>query len=355
MQLDHISLLQCPYCHTALKVDFLLPDRPGYATVHCDCDTYPVIEGIVYLRKNAPQLGQKAVELLRAGKSNEALRILFSEERKLTRFLYTVLLGFPLSLRGFIRSWKLVVPGSKAWQNYLLHREKRVSFILSAATLSFIQDSGVVTDIGCGTGHFLNKAAQIHPSSQLIGIDGSFPLLYLAKRFFLKKNLDRCLLVCADIDSGIPLKDETSTSVFCNDAFMYFHRKKHVAQEMLRVMCTKGRLFITHLHHRQAQNLGQGYGMSVQDVRALLPELCGYIASDRSLFHTLLDKHALTYIPLSAELKEEDFYNSFSVIWMKEKKTTVKTQLPDEEYSLIMPQQVDYTEDEYIQHGLSTQ
>lgn len=355
MQIDHISLLQCPYCHTELKVDFVLPNRSGYATLHCDCDTYPVIEGIVYLRKNAAQLGQHAVELLRTGRSYEALSILFSEERKLTRFLYTVLLRFPLSLRGFIRSWKLLVPGSKAWQNYLLYREKRVSFILSAATLSFIQDDDVVTDIGCGTGHFLNKAAQIHPSSQLIGIDGSFPLLYLAKRFFLKKYLDRCLLVCADIDSGIPLKDEISTSVFCNDAFMYFHRKKHVAQEMLRVMRTKGRLFITHLHHRQAQNLGQGYGMSVQDVRTLLPELRGFIASDRSLFHTLLDKHTLTYRSLSAELREEDFYNSFSIIWMKDKKMMIKIKLRGDEYSLIMPEQIDYTEDEYIQHGLRTQ
>lgn len=351
MQLNHLSLLQCPYCGSALTVDFTYPNRPEFATVHCDCDTYPIVDGIAYLKKGPQLLNQRAAEAIRAGNPHEALQILFLEERKLTRFLYSLLLRLPLSLRVFIRLWQVLVPGSKSWQNYLLRRDQRVSFIVSAATLAFTKDGEVITDLGCGAGHFLKKAMQLRPDSTLIGVDGSFSLLFLAKRFFLQKST-QTLLICTDLDAGIPLQDTVSDHTFCNDAFMYFHRKKHVAQEMRRTTTAKGRVYITHLHHRLAKNLGQGYGMSVQDATSLFPELRGYISSDRSLLHTLIQRQTLIYQQLSSYLKEEDFYNSFSLIWTKEKKSVIKLAVNSELYSVVMPSDIDYTEDEYIQHGL---
>lgn len=353
MNTEHLHLLLCPYCDTQLELDYVDAKHPTYSTLHCSCDEYPVVDSILYLKKDHQQLNQKAAQLIRAGKRSQALKTLFLEERKLTRWLYILSSKFPLSLNMFISIWKFFVPASKPWQEYLLHREQRTTFLLSAATLAWRKKKSIIIDVGCGAGHFLKQAISLSPTSSHIGVDGSFSLLFLAKRYILPKD-SLTLLVCADVDSGVPVKPKLVDFLYCNDAFMYFHRKHFLTTEFERVTNAKAKIFITHIHHRLASNLGQGYGLSVQESFQLFKRFSRYIASDKRLFQDIYHKQIIQYQPLTSTLSEQEFMNSFSVLLTKEKKVSQTHAVPPELKHFFTLENIDFSEDEYIKQSLNS-
>jgi ubiquinone/menaquinone biosynthesis C-methylase UbiE len=62
---------------------------------------------------------------------------------------------------------------------------------------------GPLLDIGCGTGRIVETVCS--PSRSTIGVDLSWRSL----RVLQSKDLPRVALVCAEVSSGIPLRDET--------------------------------------------------------------------------------------------------------------------------------------------------
>ena len=354
MQIDHLHLLSCPYCNSSLELDFIDPKYPNYSTLHCSCDVYPVVEDIVYLKKDYQQRNQKAAQLIRQGKRSLALKTLFLEERKLTRWLYSLSAKLRLSLKVFISLWKLLAPSSKPWHEYLLHREQRVTFLLSVATLAWRKKKSTVLDLGCGAGHFLKQAVFLSPSSTHIGVDGYFSLLFLAKKYILPRKTTSTLLICADINAGIPVRSTTVEFLYCNDAFMYLHRKYFIASELERVITAKAKVFITHIHHRLATNLGQGYGLSIQESFQMFKQFHRFVKSDKDLFHNIYDQHQLSYQPLTGTLSEQEFMNSFSLLLTKEKKFSPKHTLPSELNELFILEKIDFSEDEYIKNNFAS-
>lgn len=69
--------------------------------------------------------------------------------------------------------------------------------------------TGSVLDLGCGSGDILERFAKKYPEAQFVGVDGSFPMLELARRRMMRAEMsERFDFVEALIPSkDVPLED----------------------------------------------------------------------------------------------------------------------------------------------------
>jgi ubiquinone/menaquinone biosynthesis C-methylase UbiE len=95
--------------------------------------------------------------------------------------------------------------------------------------------SGPVLDVGCGSGHLLDRLE----ASIKIGIDLSTSMLRLAR-----KRGCRALLILADA-TRLPIKSESFEIVVSQDMLGHFRRPSQPVDEMVRVCRPGGRLLAT--------------------------------------------------------------------------------------------------------------
>jgi SAM-dependent methyltransferase len=130
--------------------------------------------------------------------------------------------------------------GRTADLDYFRYRFSDLSYISTAALLTPIS-GGPVLDLGCGAGHLLHALSRKIPSGQIVGLDLSFTLLYLARRFLVPD----ALLVCADASSRLPFRDGAFEAALCADMFNYLPDRELTARELMRV--ARGPLLLSRL------------------------------------------------------------------------------------------------------------
>lgn len=288
-----INLLECPFCHTPLKVGgvfrvFAKGNNIRDGFVRCVCDVFPIVEGILYLKKNEPPVlkNQIAVDLLRQGQYHEALNLLFDERRR-AKLPYSWLLSGrfkPKTIQGFLALLKVFIPESKAWLNHLAEREHRPTFFLSLMNLAYVQTGQIVVDAGCSAGWFLKHLIQRQPKARAIGVETSFSALYLARKFVLK---NKGSLICADLDLGLPFRAGVVDRVMANDTFMYLKKKHFFLTESARVTGRQGLTFLSHVHSALAENDGQGYGLTSAELSKYTKEFKLWSTDDEALYRSL--------------------------------------------------------------------
>jgi malonyl-CoA O-methyltransferase len=115
---------------------------------------------------------------------------------------------------------------------------------IAAQFFSFVQTkktkSGVLLDIGCGTGFLTQKIKAAYPSHTLIALDAAPDMLACLPR------LDRMQLMCADFDA-IPLADNTCDAVFSSVALQWSQDVEKTLTEWLRVLKPGGQLSFSTL------------------------------------------------------------------------------------------------------------
>lgn len=333
------TLLRCPYCLSKLKPDRKTPPRSSSGVLVCDCDVYPFIQDIMYLKKDHQQTNQRCVQLLREGNIRRALRLLL-DGRRLTKLAYSLAGNVPLHM--LLAVARATAPGSSSWWIYLSNRTRRVSFLLSLATLGSIQAGDTIVDIGCGLGYFLAKTDEWTRTGLRVGVDASFSLLYLARAYSVSPMT---VLVCADVEQGLPLQPNVADTIFFNDSFMYMHNKRRVLIESHRVLRSRGQLFLTHVHNEGNENLGQGYGIIPNDLNALGNPLYRVGAiSDKQMFQSIVRSAAITYGGVSKKLHSR-MYRSLSYRLMKDRAPLAPIVPPQNLVKYIAHTKIDYTED----------
>ncbi len=344
-----IPLLRCPYCEHLLSITerfFFTGEGSISGVVSCACDAYPLLHGILYLKKDPTRLNQQVISELRHGNGLKAVRRLI-EDRRWIRWTY-ILLEIPLirkisSYLSFLSLLSVLSPGQKPWYTYLRNRNRRATYMLSLLTLSSMKKTDVLVDVGCGTGNFLAKASELHIRS-LIGIDTSFNLLYLARNFVVKPSV---LLICCDVNLGLPFNSSSLTAITCNDCFMYFVKKKYVVEEITRVLTTSGRGFLTHVHNRNVENLGQGYAITPKEMMAISGKLHMLLTADTQLYASTVSGKITYQLSVSAEQQRTS--PSFSYLLHKGRERSVnETKVRKEILDHIRNVAVDFTEDEAL-------
>jgi SAM-dependent methyltransferase len=221
--------LACPSCDAELRDE-------GDA-VRCPCGPWPVVAGIPVLLPWAlgrrPSLGDVLARFRPPARGLLARlsRRLFSGAAELELAAADPDAAF-LELAGALRQ--------SADLDYFRYRHSAPAFVAAAALLRAL-DRGPVVDVGCGAGHLLRALSRRLPDAALAGVDATFPLLYLAKRFLCP----RAFLVCADVSRRLPFRDGAFEAGVSLDAFNYLPDGEVAARELQRVV--RGPILIPHL------------------------------------------------------------------------------------------------------------
>jgi SAM-dependent methyltransferase len=352
--------LRCPYCQEPLHLIQTLAHFPHspqlrYGILKCLCDEYPIVEGIVYLKKDGAQINQLAVRYLRQGQWQAAFSCLIAERKKI-KWLYLLLWRLPptsrlsqwLTLNHVLKLMYWLVDGaSKPWYRYLTTRQNRVTYLLTLAPLALAQSTTTLVDAGCGLGYFLKRATDWTTATKIFGLDISFSFLYLARRFVVTPGT---YLVCCDQELGLPFANHSVSHYFINDAFVVIKNKKAVIHELARVVTPTGRAVITHVHNQAVENLGQEYGVTLPEMAHYSPGGTLAASSDLDLWRSATKQQQLVYTPI-AQLQRKTTRAkppAFSFTWSPRRHQQLKQPVLSPWLNLVKNTQIDYSEDEHL-------
>ncbi len=345
------SLLVCPYCKGSFHIekDFKR-NHQLFAILQCQCDEFPVFDGIVYLQKDESLKNKRVVTCLRNQEYRQAFQILVSERKKLY-WVFLILFYVRNSSIKIREIWleyifKIFIflnRSSKDWYAYCLNRKKRAAFKICTGTLSVVKNDSVILDCCTGIGHFLTELNKVNTPQKNIGLDYSFKLLYLSRLFVSKKNM----LVCSNLNDGLPFKENSVETIYLNDCVMYIFNLLNVFRDSLRVLKESGVIVANHIHALSRKNVGEGYSMTPAHLRNMAKDFNCYFRSDKNLFQEIKANQELSYAH-SNHFKLRQDERSFSAILvpsLSRKKNIFKVK-PFRNISLA---QVDFTEDEDLQ------
>jgi len=223
------ELFACPSCRGPLTRD---PE-----SLRCGCGAWPVVEGIPILTPWAKNRRFTLEEVLARhlppveGFAAKLRRRLFPPIGKLNDAVCNRTATF-LDLAASL--------GRTGDLDYFRYRFSDLSYLSTAALLTPLSQ-GPVLDLGCGAGHLSYALSRRIPRGMVVGLDLSFTLLYLARRFVLPTGL----FVCADASAPLPFRDGAFEAALCADTFNYLPDREATARELLRVV--KGPLLLSRL------------------------------------------------------------------------------------------------------------
>lgn len=150
-----------------------------------------------------------------------------------------------------------------------------------------------VVDLGCGTGCFSPRLAQIYPQADLLGLDIAEGMLRYARE---KRQLDAAWL-CADAEN-LPLADNSVDLLFSSLAIQWCENLPALFGEMQRILKPGGRAFISTLGPR-----------TLHELKAAWQTVDGYTHVNR-----FLPAASLQQAQAEAGLSERGFYTEDRVL-----------------------------------------
>jgi SAM-dependent methyltransferase len=298
MDPDVLELLECPFSGT----DLVLEGEADWGVLRSEAGAFPVLAGIPILRLGEDEL----VELVEAGEHERAVRTAAFAEvapsgwRRIGPWLAaTERLGAPG--RRLQDSWRadldrrarpLTDPGTTTEDLFALaYRELRLRnpevfaynwyrysvprHLAALAAMAWAPPTGPVLDLGCGAGH-LTAALDRHVAPDpVIGVDGLFFALYVART----RVAPGAQLVCCDLDP-LPLRDGVVGGVWASDVLHAIARKASVARELHRVAGPRSWGAVVSLAVAGHDHEYPGRPLSLDGYRRLLGPGATFLADD---------------------------------------------------------------------------
>ena len=232
---NNLDKLICPYCHKRLYIYKKIINGTGI--IKCECNFYPVVRNILYLKKD--NLSKKAVNYIKKEKNIKALVTLLNLRKKqlFPLILITYFDNFFIKL-GFRNTIKFLsfFSQEKGWSWYLINREKIPSYYISKMASNFEKQVNFDSaDLGCGIGQAIQN--------NTFNIDKSFANLILANLYSADLNK---ILICSDLERGVPFKTSILNLITCTDTFHYIQNKKLFLEDTKRCLKSSGFLSIIH-------------------------------------------------------------------------------------------------------------
>ena len=267
--------LRCPYCESKLTCKFIKSDPryENWGVCRCSCDEYPIVEGIFYLIKDDRRSNRHAVSHIKSRKYLSAVwMLLYTSHRNykliaLSAYFFRRWLQLSLSLKFWLRILKQTGP-SKDWITYILERNNRDDIHVALnLTIRYAKRGGILLDIGYGLGNLHTLLQKNKFSSFFVGLDKSFCFLFLSA---IHREKTDVLLVCTDVEAGLPFLDSTFTDVVIVDTFCSTFKKEYVISETARVLRDHRFLYFVNLYGTSRRSYYWGYGIKYDNLRKML-------------------------------------------------------------------------------------
>lgn len=258
------KLIKCTYCNSSVNDSSLFKDQIGnnWGFIQCDCDVYPVVCDVIYLKKNTGMRNKKAVNLIRENKLFFA-SVLLIDDSRIIKYLLGFLVKYGLSQQRFSKLLSFLskyLSRHKSWINYLSKRSNtsRDYLLLKSVLNKKIKKDDVIVDVGCGNAF---NSRRLPVETVYIGLDHEFSTLLKASLF--SKNKGSKFLICSDANHGLPLKNKIANHVVFLDSLGNIYKKLYVLEETLRIS-KLGFIYLIGMYHSDQTTDQWGYGLSVQ-------------------------------------------------------------------------------------------
>ena len=272
MKQELLELIKCPYCGTDFEVEEVYNENEEgiiNGCIKCKCDEYPILDGILILKKNLMKKYiinylkkreiEKAIALSLGNYTNDICRVADFIEPKLGgKFFKKSLLGLVdhFSKKRYRRYSDTNlsfcdVLGNNPYMVYFKHRFSTQTFWSLYPFIKLLNGKQKrILDMCCGAGHASFVISKYINPDELICVDGDFKSLYLAKKYFSNAEF-----ISIDANYQLPFKDNTFSSILMMDAFHYIDARALLAKEFERVLDPEGVLLLLHLHNALVENV----------------------------------------------------------------------------------------------------
>ena len=279
MRPELLKLMKCPYCGTDFEIDEVYSENEGEiinGCVKCECNEYPILEGIVILKNTHTK--EYIINYLKKEKTEKAVALSFGNYTndicRVADFIEPKPFGklFKKNLLSFVNSYSKKiykrysdknlsfcdVLGNGSFDAYLKHRFSSQTFWSLYPFIKLLRKKRKrILDVCCGAGHASFVISKYVNPDELICVDGGFKSLYLAKKYFSNAEF-----INIDANYQLPFKDDTFSSVLMMDAFHYVDARALLAKEFERVLSKEGMLLLLHLHNALVENVAAGKPLS---------------------------------------------------------------------------------------------
>ena len=329
MKQELLEIIKCPYCGTDFEIEEVYSENEGEiinGCVKCECDEYPILEGILILKSTPTKKYiieylknkeiEEAIALSFGNYTNDICRVIdFIEPMPCGKFLKKSLLGFVN--RSSKRKYKRYpnknlsfceVLGNGSYEVYLKHRFSSQTFWSLYPFIKLLRKKRKrILDMCSGAGHASFVISKYVNPDELICVDGDFKSLYLAKKYFSNAEF-----INIDANYQLPFKDDVFSSVFMMDAFHYVDARALLAKEFERVLSKMGMLLLLHLHNALVENIAAGKPLSPSTWTGLF-DLNVMALPEKSLIEDFILRDRLD---LSEKYSEKELNSSDAILIM---------------------------------------
>lgn len=291
-----MNLLNCAYCNASLKKT-TRSFRDDWYVVTCNCTKYPVLSNIFFLVKDDHHRYKKIIDFMEEGKYAKALAVALSHESRIHRatmiliyYAHTIL-KLDIQFNTLLKFFSLVGP-HKSWFRYLLKGKDRDILNVALNLLKKHKEHKVILDIGSGPAFLEYYSTADAKTYDFYCLDKSFFSLLMARLFTIK---DRAVLVCCDIEHGIPFKKESADSVFILDTFAWIYNKQRFLDELVYRMKKNTPLYIINIYANLLHFKFIGDGIHPKNLKQMLKNNL----KNSRFFKNHLKKNKIQYTPFS--------------------------------------------------------
>ena len=344
--------LRCPFCSGTLssfKAD-QTRDEAEYDILACYCSRYPVVAGIPVLKKGIigsdGKTSAEVIALIEAGRYREALLSMIMPSPPDSSELLPAWIQSLPSIKGIRRLKHLsYLKALSRWQektasaladpeknvvacdllgcyfrqsglkkndtsNYFAYRFGQPRHLMALSFASVIeQPRKPILDLGCGFGHLTPTLVQRAKGQSVIGMDGMFFYLYMAKHWIAPQ----ATYVCCLGEPSLPFPDEAFSTAFCSDAFYYFTHKAASIRELKRITRNDGLIMLIVLRNPLFKHRSGGEPLLVEGYQALVADMPHRLVSNNAVLNRYLQRQGPSLVE-SAEAGDLAQEPTFSVI-----------------------------------------
>lgn len=245
---------------------------------------WPVVDGIPYLRVESEGLVALALEHLDAGRPDEALIALLTDQdtwwtgpatdlsdlRRLVAERDTLTLRDAMALLRF---------GPVA--DYFAYRWSDPTYLAGLALLvAHWTEPATAFELACGIGHYLRELTR--RGVACLGADVVFAKCWLAKHWVAPQ----AGYLVFDAGATWPIGSERFDLIQCHDAFYFMPRQEFVADRLRDAVAPGGTLAVSHVHNSAYANGAKGPAKPANEWAALFSNATVY--DERALLNALI-------------------------------------------------------------------